>query len=286
MPWRRLSKGTLKGLSDATLDRTLSPMPRFFLTGDGHGYPPFEWINACPRLRAHFIDLMAKNKLCAHVEQFKDQVTAQSIPLELCQLYDQRRVFGWELEIFADLLPIIDNCREIAPPVQADHNVFALLDQIVDLLRRMSRVSERLSEIGNPASLDTLARESARYTKYFEGLKQRPTSRDRARELDCGKFLMAFQNEVGDKLRTDVNPYIGANIQKKIIEFADCTHLITCGGAHITTNPLDAYIPLAEGAEGVVDEDDCRDIRGAKKPPPVQKQPSGFWGLFGWLRKG
>lgn len=287
MPWRRLSKGTLKTLSDAALDRTLSTMPRFFLTGDGHGHPPFEWTNACPRLQTHFKNLMNQGKLCAHVEEFQDQVTDRSIPLELCQLYDQGRVFGWELEIYRDLLPIMGAYYEIAPVIEATDDedvIFPLIGQIVDLDRRMSRVRERLSEIGNPASLDRLGLESARYTKYFEGLKQRPKNRDRALEQAYARFLREYWAEA-DKLRTVVNPSIGAKIHKKIIEYSECTHIISCGNEHISDNPLYNYIPLSDGVEGVVDEDDCRDLRRPKKPP-VQKPSGGFSGFFGWFWKG
>ena len=67
---------------------------------------------------------------------------------------------------------------------------------------------------------------------------------------------MAFLHEYHTAamgLRTKVNKYIADNIQKIINQHQDCTHLITCGFAHITTNRLDQYITLPSGAEGVVD---------------------------------
>jgi hypothetical protein len=55
-------------------------------------------------------------------------------------------------------------------------------------------------------------------------------------------------------LRTTVNPYIGKNIQSVINQYPDCTHLITCGNAHITDSPLFQYVTTTPGsANGVVD---------------------------------
>ena len=103
MPWRTLASGTLKGLSDEKLGTTLTPMPRFFMTGDGHRQPPFGWTNACKQLRAHFMTLIASKMLCAHVEEHAEQVEGTSVPNWLAVLYDQRRIFGWELTIYRDL---------------------------------------------------------------------------------------------------------------------------------------------------------------------------------------
>jgi hypothetical protein len=80
MPWKNLASGTLQGLSDATLGATLTPMPRFFLTGDGHRHPPFGWTSACKGLRAHFERLMASQMLCAHVEEHQEEVKDTSVP--------------------------------------------------------------------------------------------------------------------------------------------------------------------------------------------------------------
>ena len=71
MPWQVVPNGTLRALTNGTLAALLrgdAPVPRFFLTGDGHRHPPFEWTNVCTDLRLHFQTLMAANQLCVHVE--------------------------------------------------------------------------------------------------------------------------------------------------------------------------------------------------------------------------
>ena len=53
MPWTNVPAGTLKALTDQTIPKLLggdTPVPRFFMTGDGHGSPPFSWTTVCDTL--------------------------------------------------------------------------------------------------------------------------------------------------------------------------------------------------------------------------------------------
>ena len=71
-------------------------------------------------------------------------------------------------------------------------------------------------------------------------------------ESDYQRFTLDYHNK-GMELRTTVNPHIGMNIERIINQHPDCTHIITCGDAHITQNPLYNYVPLPRRALGVVD---------------------------------
>jgi hypothetical protein len=75
-----------------------------------------------------------------------------------------------------------------------------------------------------------------------------------ASNISALKILLRQYYRDAMSLRTDINNMIGANIQAKIDDYPDHLHLITCGDAHITVNPLYAFITPPAGCFGVVDE--------------------------------
>jgi hypothetical protein len=251
MPWQNLANGALWGLSNATLTATLgNPLPRFFMTGDGHRSPPFRWIAACDGLKVHFMTLMSQNMLCVHVEQHPDDVSEESVPPLLYPVVNPRRVFGWELAIYKDLLPIMTQCMQLASSSLRPADV---TDDVVALDREIIRVNALLWQIGNPLALQTAPAQSLAFRRYYEGVVRNGQQRQPATETQYGQFVLGYQNAAMG-LRTAVNSYIGHNIQLIINQYPQCTHLITCGDAHITQNPLAQYVTtLPAGAMGVVD---------------------------------
>jgi hypothetical protein len=227
-------------------------MPQFFMTGDGHRHPPFAWTMACTNLRLRFQTLMSQQQLCAHVEQHQDAVTDNSVPVLLQPLFLQGRVFGWELEIYRHLQPVMEQCMTLAEEVDAGRRTPAdLLRDVVALDRDVIRIHGLLWQIGNPTGLSGAMAQHEQYRQYYQGLsKGQP--RNRATETQYQQFLLNYHRTTM-ALRTEVNQFIGNNIQKVVDRFPTCTHIITCGDAHITHNPLAQYVQLPGGAAGVVD---------------------------------
>jgi hypothetical protein len=253
MPWQALANGTLWGLTDATLAAALgNPLPRFFMTGDGHRHPPFLWTAACPALKVHLQNLMLNKQLCVHVEQQPDEVSERSVPDFLMLLVSQRRVFGWELAIYKDLLPVMQECMRLAGgPSMAPSDI---VNDVVHLDKDMIRLNALLWQIGNPPALQNIPAQSLRFRDYYEGVAHKGRARVPATELQYQQFLMSYYNAAMG-LRTDVNSYIGRNIQTVISQFPNCTHLISCGDAHITHNNLSQFVTTTPpGAQGVVDD--------------------------------
>ena len=204
--------------------------------------------------------LIARQMLCAHVEEYAEQVKDTSVPTWLSVLFDQRRIFGWELTIYRDLGPIMDKCMELMAVVGAGRDLPAsVIKDIVALDREMSRVQELLSQVGNPSTFQNVVAQSASYKRYFEGISRKsyyvigqPKPRQPAIEQQYITFLLGYHT-AAMSLRISANRYIGNSIQRVINKYPNCTHIITCGNAHITTDPLAQYITLPTGVEGVVD---------------------------------
>ncbi len=66
-------------------------------------------------------------------------------------------------------------------------------------------------------------------------------------------FLKDYQ-KAAIRLRCIANNDIGFNIQKKIDEFPDHMHFVSCGDAHIINNPLYQYVRPPIGTFGIADE--------------------------------
>ncbi len=241
----------LTDLAVASMFKGDTTIPRFFMTGDGHRSPPFAWTMACDTLKLHFQNLMLTDQLCAHVEQQQSDVRPGSVPGPLQLLYQQQRIFGWELDIYKDLLKVMELCLDVASRVSYEAPP-KVLNDVVAVDKEIIRVHALLWKIGNPIALRNAAAQSLNYRQYYENVCKAKAPRNLGTERLYSQFLMGYQN-IAMGLRTTVNNYIGANIQRVINQFPNCTHLITCGDAHITYNPLAQYILLPQGAVGIVD---------------------------------
>ena len=248
MPWQIVPNGTLRALTNGTLAgmfRGDAPVPRFFLTGDGHRHPPFEWTNVCTDLRLHFQTLMAANQLCVHVETYQDAVDDNAVPVVLQPLVLQGMVFGWELEIYRYMLPLMEQSMRIAtddPINPAD---------VMQFDRELVRLNGSLWMIGNPPALTGAMAAHEPFVRYYRGVAN-GQPRVLLTETNYQAFLIAYHNTTMG-FRTTVNPYIAQNIQRVINLHPNATHLITCGAAHITVNPLQNFIVLPGPAVGIVD---------------------------------
>ncbi len=253
MPWIVVPDGTLRGLTDQTVGDYLrgdAAMPRFFLTGDGHREPPFRWTNSCPAVRMHFVTLLTNGQLCAHVELHQADVNYDSVPSYLSILRDQGKLFGWELSIYKDLMPPMELANELVANGPPD-NMQQAAGEMVAFERMFIRVHSRLASIGNPPTMALVYQNAQTYKDYFFRVAHKGAARNMATEAAYYQFLRNFTRD-SMALRTVVNPAIAANINARIQQFPNDTHLITCGDAHIRHNPLQNFIGIG-GATGLVD---------------------------------
>lgn len=251
MPWNQVATGTLSGLTDATVDKTFGTgIPQFFMTGDGHRSPPFGWTMRCNRLKLHFLDLMANGRLCAHVELHQDQVKENSVPGELLPLFNQQKIFGWELAIYKDLQPLMEQSMTLAGDL-AGRVPTEQVRSVVAFDRELVRVHALLHQVGNPPGLAAAMRQHEPYRTYYQGRANgQPQNLDT--EQQYLQFLIQYHN-TAMALRTGLNNYIGTNITRNINLHPNCTHIITCGDAHITRNNLTQYVLIPAAAQGVAD---------------------------------
>jgi len=245
MPWTLHAGGTFNGLSVANMAAVFGvPPARFFLSGDGHRNPPFRWA-VRPAVRQHFLTLMATNSLCLHVEQLPEQVSADSIPVYFDPLILQQKVFGWELSMFRDLLPVMELCMTIAGDIPDPS-----LGSVVALHREMIRIDGLGWKVGNPPWMHAAVGQSDTFKTYWQGVEAH-APRVGATENAYLNFVLGY-NTRAMALRCDANNFIAANISRVIALYPNDTHLITVGDAHITTNPVQQYINLG-ALQGLID---------------------------------
>lgn len=250
MPWTLLHAGTFNGLSDANMAAVLgTPHARYYISGDGHRSPPFAWA-VRPAVRLHFLGLMAAGNLCLHVEQHQEDVTDQSIPPTFNPVFVQGQVFGWELAMFKDLLPVMNLIMEIMGNLPSP----ALAD-VVTLHREMIRMDGLAWKVGNPPWIHAALAQSDVYLAYWrKWLGPNPGQRGPANgvtELAYMTFLNQYNNSCM-ALRCDANNFIAVNIMNAMAAFPAATHLITVGNSHLVTNPVQQYINIGLHA-GLVD---------------------------------
>ena len=254
MPWQNVHAGTLAALTDATVTTFLgqgTPIPRFFMTGDGHANPPFMWTMACPAIKLHFQTLMGNHQLFAHVEQQQEDVSDASVPVLLQPLYEQKRIYGWELDIYRELIIPMNLALELIGQV-GDVPPSGLVPDVVALDRELIRLQAMLHAIGNPASLQQAAATSFVYRQYYQRAAKPDGVRNLVIERNYQTFLQDYSRATM-ALRTQANRYIGLKIQNVLNLYPTATHLITCGDAHILHDPLAVYITLPGAALGLVD---------------------------------
>lgn len=242
MPWMELREGTLW---DHQLDAdasTADPYPRVFLTGDGHRKPPFGWVRRQTALRAYLQEQLVEGQVCVHVEELQNDTSSESVDMDLLPAFFAGRVFGWELPIYRQLKPVMEQCLStIERP-----------DQAIQLADSMLSVSTSLAAMRDTAGLADLTPKILLYRAHYEALAKQsspPSQFTSEAEAFPSEYFTAAM-----KMRTAVNPEIGQAIQAKIDQHPDCIHLITCGHTHIEENPLQNFIQVPPGAFGVVDK--------------------------------
>lgn len=250
MPWTLLPAGTFNGLSDATVDAVLgTPRARYFISGDGHRTPPFAWA-VRPAVRPYFQELMAAGNLCLHVEQHQEDVTDQSIPALFDPVFVQQQVFGWELDMFKHLLPVMNLIMEIMGSMPTPD-----LADVVTLHRHMIRMNDLAWKVGNPPWIFAALALSDGFLAYWKRrLDINPLNRIPAvgaTEDGYLNFLNQYNNSCM-ALRCDANNFIAVNLMNAMARFPNATHLITVGNAHLVTNPVQQYINIGLNA-GLID---------------------------------
>lgn len=215
-------------------------VPMLFMTGDGHRHPPFEWT-ARPPWADFFAELVRDNSICCHVEKYADAVVLEDVPDNLRGVFQNHKVFGWEPEFYKtiqasqqlglDFWPKLDE-----KPAHPKSEVVALTKAMIqvgmmgyarDESDRAMRIYELVQSLGDPVP-----------TGKLTGL---------------GDLIRDFQRATM-RLRTEINKEIGDNIQKTVNTYPGDMHLITCGDAHIITNPLYKFIHPPVGTFGVADQ--------------------------------
>ena len=250
MPWTLLPAGTFNGLSDATIDAVLgNPRARYFISGDGHRTPPFAWA-VRPAVRPYFQELMAAGNLCLHVEQHQEDVTDQSIPALFDPVFVQQQVFGWELDMFKHLLPVMNLTMEIMGSLPNPD-----LADVVTLHRHMIRMNDLAWKVGNPPWIFAALAQSDVFLAYWKRrLDINPGNRIPAVGATEDAYLN-FLNQYNNScmaLRCDANNFIAVNLMNAMARFPNATHLITVGNAHLVTNPVQQYINIGLNA-GLID---------------------------------
>jgi hypothetical protein len=254
MPWNLVQAGTLNALTDQTLAAMMpgdTPVPRFFMTGDGHDHPPFAWTDACGTLRAHFQTLILADRLCLHVEELQSAVDHTSVPERLMGLVDRQRVFGWELSVFGALAPAYETCNELEAHgnYQPTAVTYAMA---VELDRAIVKAHPLLWELANPPALFNGRTISWQYREYSRRVLGGLVPRNLATEAQYAGMVHNYRQAVM-VARITGNPTIGRKIQGVIDRFPDSTHLITCGDAHILHNPLQNFVRIPQNVTGIVD---------------------------------
>ncbi len=243
MTWTVLNNGALSDLNDSNYETVLgTPFPKFFMSGDGHRNPPFQWVSHCPALKIRLQEQLLAHTLWVHVEQQPGEVTESSLPSSLALAFPNGRVFGWELSLYQKLNKVMQDCLQMAP--EAIHQ-----NEAVGLTGEMLEVQAIVSQFANPANMTGLLPQIERFHDHYV---TNAGGRDATTDAAYSQFLMQYNN-AAMQLRTDANPEIGRNIQSKIDQNPGSIHLITCGDAHLTVNPLYNYVQLPPGTRGVVD---------------------------------
>ncbi|MFJ7795477.1 hypothetical protein [Pseudomonas sp. NPDC096950] len=253
MPWNLVQPGTLRALTNETLLALThgdAPIPRFFMTGDGHAIPPFAWTEACSDLTVYFQTLIAADRLCLHVEEQQSAITHDSVPERLQGLVDRQRVFGWELSVFDALGPALEICNELAANGNYQ-SIPPIYEQVVELDRTIVRAHALLWELANPPALFSGRDISWSYREYCKR-RLNGAVRNPAIEAQYGAMVFNYRKAIM-QVRISGNPFIGRKIQASIDRFPHSTHLITCGDGHILENPLQNYVRIPDNAVGIVD---------------------------------
>ena len=216
MPWNRLGDGLLGGVTDEQIAKGIfgesGLIPRYFMTGDGHQEPSFQWAAKCTVMKNYFETAMKKQQLCAHVERLPRDVGAGNVPAFLQPLYQQNRIFGWELPIFAPLAKCGQLYFGIAPALANNNIDRALVQAFSEFSHFALEAHQLVASVGSPAELVKIPALLNELGEYIVDVvaKQRPAKAETS--TDYRSRLKTYYDAIME-LRTSAHEFIAAPIR-------------------------------------------------------------------------
>ncbi|MCP4344662.1 MAG: hypothetical protein GY795_03935 [Desulfobacterales bacterium] len=287
MPWLELKAG---GLTDPNEEQNLTVINSkhnvsVFLTGDGHSEPPFLWTEHSVLTRDILPKLINKNLVCAYVETYNNEVTADDVPDWMLKVFQNKKVFGWELDFFRlikDLNDASQNWRMNLNNKKYDHNkalitIDGLLEQVI---KRRGEVNMTGKMLNAAQSFRTNSKpyivESQGYMSYAASFVHTPKKNEQKKNPTHNDYnrLAEQSRNVKDELlnlRDRCNRSFAASIWKYMKNYEHHLHFIACGDAHVKIDPIQNYLNLPKKETGIVDSGAYRNLKGKKKK--VKKEP-------------
>jgi hypothetical protein len=216
-------------------------VPMVFMTGDAHRTPPFQWTTR-GAWNHFFDDVIQANKICCHVELYADQVTVNAVPANLSAVFHNGKVFGWEPEVYKIIQGILESIIEILPQVH------------LGVAQSKATIRSLTSEMWRVHGHGYLQPEGVNAMNFWDLARTSPVDPVPVASLPGFLAFLSGHNNTAMGLRTGIHNVVGATIQKKINQYPDHMHLITCGDAHILHNPLYRFIEPPVGTFGIADE--------------------------------
>jgi hypothetical protein len=215
--------------------------PMLFMTGDGHAHPSFGWT-----MRGHwpafFREVVAINKVCCHVEQFANTVTAAAVPAVLADVYRNGKVFGWEPEVFKTIQRVLEAVNEM------------LADVLTGIAPNRGDINYLTKDMWAVHGQGQLRAEGVQAMQYWDIARAQNSDPVPLSALpNFGTFLRNYQR-AAMQLRTGIHPVIARHLQGLIDRYPDHMHLISCGDAHLIYNALHGYLTPPPGTFGVADQ--------------------------------
>ncbi len=224
-------------------------VPMVFMTGDGHREPPFKWATFGP-WADFFREIVDDNNICCHVEKYSDAVAPGCVPEAFAKVFRNGKVFGWEPEVFKVIQSIIQKIWGLRSHLLSEGSLKK--SDIEGVTQQMLRVSREGYLDGEGA------------IAKFLGDKARNSKSDPVPATEIPEFddLLRIYNHNAMALRTKIHNRVGETIQRRIDEYPDHFHLITCGDAHMIITeddgvnypPLYSYVRPPTGCFGVADQ--------------------------------
>ncbi len=219
--------------------------PMVYMTGDAHRTPPFQWTTR-PQWAGLFAEAVDSNLVCCHVEMFEDDATRAVLPDILMRVHKNGKVFATEPEVFRTLQQIMEAIPDVLMGLSSNER------QSQATIRFFANAMWRVRDMGY------MRDEAAAMMAIWDQVRSR-TGMPRPDPVPVNatptlQNLLRDYNRTAMRLRTGIHPVIGAMIQRRIVQYPDHIHLITCGDAHIINNPLYNYIQPPLGTFGIADQ--------------------------------
>lgn len=219
--------------------------PMIFMTGDAHRTPPFQWTTR-PHWAGFFVEAVESNAICCHVEMFAEDAKRAVLPDILVRVQQNGKVFDTEPEVFRTLKDILEAIPEATSPL----GFHQPLPQAT--IRFFANAMWRVRDMGY------LRLEATAMMGIWDQVRSQ-TGMPRPDPVPAASVptllnLLRQYNLAAMQLRTGIHNVIGATIQRRIVQYPDHIHLITCGDAHIIDNPLYNYIQPPVGTFGIADQ--------------------------------